>query len=73
MEKLNIHELKELMRIAFNSGVSTGKKMTPIDRIPMGAKVTTAGKSFDVFFKDFCEKLKDGTLLTDVRSRHNEA
>lgn len=73
MEKLNIDELKELMRIAFNSGVSTGKKMMPIDRIPMGSKITTAQKSFEVFFADFCEKLKAGTLLNDVRSRHNGA
>lgn len=58
MEKINIDELKELMRLAFNSGVSTGKKMLPMNEIPMGSKITMPNASFEIFFSDFCEKLK---------------
>lgn len=41
MEKLNREELKELMRLFFNKGVNIGKKIKPINEIPMGTLTKT--------------------------------
>lgn len=58
-QTLNIDELKALMQKAFNAGVSVGKKMKPIDQIPMGSKIQTSGKSFEIFFDNLVNELNN--------------
>lgn len=60
MEKLNYNEFKELMRAAFSAGVAAGKKMKPIEQIPMGSKIQSANKAFESFFERFVEDVKAG-------------
>jgi len=52
MKALTADELQELLRLFFNKGISVGKKIKPIDEIPMGSKIISPSVEFNKFFKE---------------------
>lgn len=58
MTTLTEEELKELLRLAFNEGLKTGKNITPLNEISMGSKLINPIIEFDKFIKEIFTKLK---------------
>lgn len=56
---LNIDELQELLRLSFNKGLSVGKKMKPLNEIPMGSFIKSPVVIFNDFFKETILNLKN--------------
>ena len=52
MKSLTLDELQELLKLAFNKGLSVGKKIKPLSEIPMGSLIPNLRVEFEEFFKE---------------------
>jgi hypothetical protein len=56
MEALTLEEFKALMKLSFDNGVSVGRKIKPLNEIPLGTHLVNKNLEFEKFFNKITKK-----------------